>query len=508
MNNLHNRLIVLACMIGSFNLCSMQPPLKKKKNNDGHAVPKPTSQTVILNASLPAYQKTYMQRKAETELIARCSAELSQEVQEKIAQYALAGNPVLLKMLSQIAVPTQEITTNDGALTALAFSSDGKMLASCSWSGMIHLWDAQRYTCSRKWVGHSQAGIAEIAFSSDNTLLISAGRDQAVRFWDPVTGNCKKLLNNFSRQDPCSAVSKSSNKYVAVGDESKVNVFDQQGTSIFTVDLDDSQGQLEQSGHCIQSMSFAGDDTKLYIATDQSLHCVDMQKQQQDYSFVLLPNQTVWSIDAHENRVYVSFSHGAVGIWDLATKNLLRLYQSPEGLIVSNVINHPENNILVSTLATKARTSFITKDMVVKLWSMHHGNRIWTGKEHKKYPVWSLAVSADGKKVATGARGGKVIVRDMTAVLDADQEVKRLTIDQALLVMAAAKKIGIPRAASSRETLLNDGSPLMNPWVPFVLDDRMMPAYNELDTELQKQLRPLLSFRQVSDSTNNNNNAT
>ncbi|MFQ5732805.1 MAG: WD40 repeat domain-containing protein [Planctomycetaceae bacterium] len=78
--------------------------------------------------------------------------------------------------------PTLKVPAN-----RLAFSPDGKMLASLRNGGKIHLWDiASR---KEKWSAKSDGwGLASIAFSPDGKTLVSGTGDQEFQLWDTKTG--------------------------------------------------------------------------------------------------------------------------------------------------------------------------------------------------------------------------------------------------------------------------------------------------------------------------------
>jgi WD40 repeat protein len=69
----------------------------------------------------------------------------------------------------------------------VAFSPDGKLLASGSLDGTVQVWNA----ATRQPIGaplHAQTGVTSVAFSPDGKLLASAGIDGAVQLWNAATG--------------------------------------------------------------------------------------------------------------------------------------------------------------------------------------------------------------------------------------------------------------------------------------------------------------------------------
>ncbi len=70
-----------------------------------------------------------------------------------------------------------------GQVTDLAYSPDGKILASASGLGKIFLWDSATGKLVGELEGHEQ-GVEAIIFVSNGKAIFSAGKDGTIRLWD------------------------------------------------------------------------------------------------------------------------------------------------------------------------------------------------------------------------------------------------------------------------------------------------------------------------------------
>ncbi|MFE1746483.1 protein kinase [Coleofasciculus sp. H7-2] len=77
----------------------------------------------------------------------------------------------------------------------LAFSSDGKILASATRDNTVKLWNPHTGKALPPLTGHSD-WVNSIAFSSDGQTLASGSRDKTIKFWNLSTGKLLRTLTD------------------------------------------------------------------------------------------------------------------------------------------------------------------------------------------------------------------------------------------------------------------------------------------------------------------------
>ncbi|MFO0845749.1 MAG: hypothetical protein U0797_25750 [Gemmataceae bacterium] len=133
----------------------------------------------------------------------------------------------------------KEVRTLKGIKTYvkdIAISPDGKQLVAVSGtsddhdSGELVLWDYPSGQLRHRWAAHTE-DIGSVAFSADGRLIASGSKYGAVRLWDATTA---KLVRSMAGEDEVTSVAFSPDGRLAVAcgglnDPSDVKIFDREG---------------------------------------------------------------------------------------------------------------------------------------------------------------------------------------------------------------------------------------------------------------------------------------
>jgi WD40 repeat protein len=134
-------------------------------------------------------------------------------------QAAVAGDDGAVELWQPGISATQVYTVGAARLTAMAFSSDGALLAAGGADGQVAVLDAGRGTRVAAWPAHIGATRA-LLFLPDGIHLASAGADAVIRLWDlrrlgtgqparELTGHANDVTALAAGADPATLVSAS-----------------------------------------------------------------------------------------------------------------------------------------------------------------------------------------------------------------------------------------------------------------------------------------------------------
>jgi WD40 repeat protein len=77
----------------------------------------------------------------------------------------------------------------------VAFSPDGKLLASGGDDATIRIWDVETGQLHRLLCEHTKS-VRSVCFSPDGKTLASASEDETIKLWNLKTGECQNTLRS------------------------------------------------------------------------------------------------------------------------------------------------------------------------------------------------------------------------------------------------------------------------------------------------------------------------
>jgi WD40 repeat protein len=292
----------------------------------------------------------------------------------------------------------KEIRTLDhhtGWAYSVVFSPDGKTLASGSWDRTVKLWDVASGEELKTLAGHSGL-VTSVAFSPDGKTLASGSSDKTMKLWDVASGREVKTLVGHTNWVNSVAFSPDG-KILASGSVDKTvrlwNVAS--GKEIRTL-----MGHTDK----VNSVAFSPDGETLASGSmDRTVRLWDVASGV-ELRELAGHSGWVWSVafSPSGNTLASGSADNAIKLWAVASgKEIATL--AGHAVAVRSVAFSPDGKTLASGSA----------DNTIKLWAAASGKEMGTFESHTSW-ISSVALSPDGKTLASGSADKTVRLWDAT----------------------------------------------------------------------------------------------
>ena len=327
-----------------------------------------------------------------------------------LASVALDNKIIQWDIAARRRLGRQLPTGHSDWMCGVASSPDGQILASGSWDDTIILWDvATGQPIGQPLTGHT-AAVSSVAFSPDGQLLASGSGDDTIILWDVATGQPIGQPLTGHTDDVRSVVFSPDGATLASGSVDETIVL-----------WDAATGQLRQrlvGGGWKTSLAFSPDGKTLASTggVASSIRLWDITTGKPVYEPLTgdtpLPNNLGVAFSPDGATVASSGINGVI-LWDVATGQLIGQISMENNAPVDNIAFSPDGKILASSACTRLGPPHCLEGDI-GLWDVSTLKSLGRIPPSNTGAVNVLAFSPDGQTLASNSSDSAIILWDLS----------------------------------------------------------------------------------------------
>ena len=289
-----------------------------------------------------------------------------------------------------------------GTFTSLAYAPDGKTLAAGTRRGVGFLWEARTRHPIAKLIGHT-SHISALSYTSDGNTIATIGRDGTVRLWSADKNSSqartrahKALFISHPDEFRAMAYAPDGNTIATGGTQRTICLWNAQtGKKVATL-----------KGHTdvLNCLTFSPDSATLAsTSNDETIRLWDVQTSQIITTLeghTQGPNSIAFSPDG--TTLASASDDKSVRLWDVRTGAQKTILKTPPQLRYISVAFSPNGDKVLTG----------SRDKPVQFWDTQTGEHIATLTGHTG-GVSNVVFSPDGNTVASGSHDGTILLWEL-----------------------------------------------------------------------------------------------
>lgn len=250
--------------------------------------------------------------------------------------------------------PVAQLSGHTGKVLSIAFSPDGRLLASGSVDNTLRLWRVEDWTLLRTMSGHAFP-VLKFGFSPSGAMLATGSTDGLLRIWQLSNGSLYKTLSGHAGWITALEYSPDSHYLASAADDFTIRLW---RPSDYRQALVIDEGM---SG--INDLAISPDGERLAWAEDNGIVRIWNLSNTAWDKLLTSTNQPARTINflGNNNLLAVGYDDGHIRIWSLDDGRLLQDVASHASAI-SSVATSPDGHWLVSA----------SRDGPLKLWRVEN----------------------------------------------------------------------------------------------------------------------------------------